>query len=263
MIEDRQDVRGAAHLRALWAEDRPAFGLWSVLADPVVAELVASTDVDFAVMDLQHGFATFSELPTLLQAMRSGRMAPLVRVPWNEPSAIMRAADSGAAGVVVPMVDSAEAAAAAVAACRFPPAGARSWGPMWGGVRADGAPPPEVADAALLCFVMVETQQGIDSLDEIVAVPGVDGVLVGPNDLALSCGLGRSTYRESAEVVRLLDRVIAACAAGGVVPGLFCSDAEMALHWAGRGARLVSAGVDTGVLRAGVDALAAALGPVV
>lgn len=260
MIENRLDVRGAAHLRALWAKDRPAFGLWSLLTDPVVAELVATTDLDFAVVDLQHGFATFGELPTLLQAMRAGRMVPLVRVPWNEPAAIMRAADSGAAGVVVPMVDSAAGAAAAVSACRFPPTGSRSWGPMWGGVRADGAPAPEPANAAMLCFVMVETQAGIDALDEIVAVPGVDGVFVGPNDLALSCGFGRSTYRDSVGVTRLLDRVIAACVAGGVVPGLFCSDAEMARHWARRGARLVSAGVDTGLLRAGADALAVELG---
>jgi len=259
MIENRTEMRGATHLRELWAQDRPAFGLWSLLADPVVAELVAGTDLDFAVVDLQHGFATFSELPTLLQAMRSGGMAPIVRVPWNEPAQIMRAADSGAAGVLVPMVNSAAEAAAAVDACRFPPQGSRSWGPMWGGIRADGAPAPETANAALLCFVMVETQYGIEAMEEIVAVPGVDGVFIGPNDLALSCGHGRATYRDSDDVARLLDRVIAACTAGGVVPGLFCSDGEMALHWAGRGARFLSAGVDTGLLRAGADALSSAL----
>ncbi len=259
MIENRSEQRGSAHLRALWADGRPAFGLWSLLADPVAAELLAATDLDFAVVDLQHGFASLGELPTLLQAMRAGRLAPLVRVPWNEPAQIMRAADCGATGVVVPMVSSAAEAAAAVHACRFPPEGGRSWGPMWGGVRADGAPAPELANAAMLCFVMVETQAGIDALDEIVAVPGVDGVLVGPNDLALSCGHGRSTYRDSAAVAQLLDRVVEACLAGGVVPGLFCSDTEMALHWAGRGALLLSAGVDTSILRAGVDAVSSAL----
>lgn len=259
IIENRTELRCTAHLRALWAQDLPAFGLWTVFADPVVAELVAASDVDFAVVDLQHGFATFSELPALLQAMRSGGMAPLVRVPWNEPAPIMRAADSGAAGVLVPMVNSVAEARAAVDACRFPPQGARSWGPMWGGVRADGAPAPEVANAALLCFVMVETQTGIDDLENIVAVPGVDGVFIGPNDLALSCGHGRATYRDSEAVVRLLDNAIAACTAGGVVPGLFCSDPEMALHWAGRGARLLSAGTDMGLLRASVDTLTAEL----
>ena len=258
-IETRTELRGTAHLRSLWAQDLPAFGLWSVLGDPVVAELVAATDVDFAVVDLQHGFAASGVLPTLLQAMRAGGMAPLVRVSWNEPAPIMRAVDSGAAGVIVPMVNSAPEARAAVDACRFPPRGSRSWGPMWGGVRADGAPAPEVADAALLCFVMVETQAGIDALEEIVAVPGLDGVFVGPNDLALSCGHARATYRDSEAVARLLDRVIAACTVGGVIPGLFCSDAEMALHWAGRGARLLSATTDTGLLRQGVDALTAEL----
>ena len=259
MIENRTEPRGTAHLRGLWRQDRAAFGMWSLLADPVVAELVAATDVDFAVVDLQHGFATFAELPTLLQAMRAGGMAPVVRVPWNEPAQIMRAADSGACGVLVPMVNSAAQAAAAVDACRFPPLGSRSWGPMWGGIRADGAPAPDVANEALLCFVMVETQEGIDALEEIAAVPGVDGVFIGPNDLALSCGYGRATYRDSVEVGRLLDRVIEVCTASGVVPGLFCSDGEMALHWAGRGARFLSAGMDTGLLREGIDALAAQL----
>jgi len=71
---------------------------------------------------------------------------------------------------------------------------------MWGGVRADGAPAPEVTNAALLCFVMIETQAGIDNLDEIVAVPGLDGIFIGPDDLALSCGHGRATYRDSEAV---------------------------------------------------------------
>src|SRR5919112_912994 len=200
--------RSVDRLRDLWAQDRPAYGVWSMLADPAVGELVAATEFDYVCVDLQHGFATFSELPTLLQAMRAADRAPLVRVPWKDPASVMRAIDSGAAGVVVPMVDSAEDARLAASACRFPPTGSRSWGPMWGDTRGDGALPPEEQDEAVLCIVIVETRAGLDAIDEIVAVPGVDAVYIGPNDLALSCGHGRGTYRDSAEVDALLKGVV-------------------------------------------------------
>lgn len=247
------------HLRALWATDRTATGVWSTLADPVVAELLAATDNDYVCVDLQHGLATWTELPRLTQAMRAAGRAPLVRLPANEPVQVMRSLDSGAAGVVVPMVDSAEDARRAVQACRFPPLGSRSWGPMWGDVRPDGAPPPAEQDAAVLCLLMVETRAGLDAVEEIVAVPGVDGVYVGPNDLALGCGLGRETYRTSTEVDRLLQHVVDTCRDAGVVAGLHCSDVDMAVHWAGRGVRMVTAATDTALLRRAAEAAVGAV----
>lgn len=246
-------ARATAHLRSLWSRDTPAFGLWSSLTDPAVAELLAQQAFDYTCVDLQHGMATYTDLPFLLQAMRAGGAAPLVRVPWNEPAALMRVLDSGACGVVVPMVDDAAAAARAAAACRYPPVGARSWGPMWGAVRPDGAPAPHEQDEAVLCFVMVETRAGLDDLERIVAVDGVDGVYIGPNDLALSCGHGRATYRDAPEVDAMLQRVVDACRAAGVVAGLHCSDVDMARHWAGRGARLLTVAQDS-LLLAGAAA---------
>jgi 4-hydroxy-2-oxoheptanedioate aldolase len=239
----------SARLRARWAQDEPAFGIWSITANPFLAELLGASPFDSVVVDLQHGAGTDADLLGLTQAMRSAGRAPLVRVPWNEPAAIMRALDVGAHGVIVPMVGSAEEAARAAAACRFPPHGQRSWGPLWGDVRADGAPPPQEQDDAVLCLVMVETQAGVDALEEIVTVPGVDGVFVGPNDLALGCGHGRATYRDSAEVDALLQHVVRTCRDADVVAGLYCSDVPMALHWAEQGARLLTAGVDTALLR--------------
>lgn len=243
-----------ARLRGRWRAGEAAVGLWSGLADPVVAELLAATGFDYVCIDLQHGSADVAQLPGLCQAMRAAGRAPLVRVPWNEPVHLMRALDSGAAGVLVPMVDSADDARRAAAACRFPPTGGRSWGPMWGDVRTDGALPPAVQDDAVLCLVMVETQPGLDALADIVAVPGVDGVYVGPNDLALSCGYGRSTYRDSVEVEQLLQGIADTCRAADVVAGLHCSDTDMALHWAGRGFSMVTAATDTTLLRGAADA---------
>ena len=253
-------ARSTAHLRALWAADRPAYGVWSVLPDPTVAELLGASAMDYVCIDLQHGVATYSELPELLRAMRGSGAAPIVRVPWNEPAAIMRALDTGAAAALVPMVNSAVEAARAAAACRFPPTGERSWGPMWGDTRFDGALPPADQDAAAMCLVMVETQAGVDALDEIVRVPGVDGVYIGPNDLALGCGYGRATYRDSPEVDALIQRIVDTCRAAGIVAGLHCSDPDMALHWAGRGARLLTAGQDTSLLRAAAAQLWDAVG---
>ncbi len=253
-------ARSTARLRALWAADRPAYGVWSVLADPTVAELLGASAMDYVCVDLQHGVATYSELPELLRAMRGSGRAPIVRVPWNEPAAIMRALDTGAAAVLVPMVNSAVEAARAAAACRFPPTGERSWGPMWGDTRLDGALPPADQDAAAMCLVMVETQAGVDALEEIVRVPGVDGAYIGPNDLALGCGYGRATYRDSPEVDALIQRIVDTCRAAGTVAGLHCSDPEMAVHWAGRGARLLTAGQDTSLMRAAAARLWDAVG---
>jgi 4-hydroxy-2-oxoheptanedioate aldolase len=242
-------ARSSTHLRNLWSRDLPAFGLWSTLADPIVAELLAATAFDYICVDLQHGAASYADLPGMMQAMRAAGRAPLVRVPWNDAVSVMRALDVGASTVVVPMVDSAEDAARAASACRFPPTGRRSWGPMWGDVRADGALLPAEQDSAVMCLAMVETQAGVDALEEIVRVPGIDGVYIGPNDLALGCGHGRSTYRDSVDVERLIQHIITTCRAAGVVAGLHCSDAEMAVHWAERGARLLTVGHDTSLLR--------------
>jgi 4-hydroxy-2-oxoheptanedioate aldolase len=162
----------------------------------------------------------------------------------------MRALDTGASAVVVPMVNSVEEARKAATACRFPPEGVRSWGPMWGHVRPDGALSPGDQDAAVICLVMVETAGGVEAVADIARVPGVDGVYIGPNDLALSCGYGRGTYRDTPEVDALIERLLGACREAGVVAGLHCSDAAMAQDWAGRGATMLTVAQDTGLLRA-------------
>jgi 4-hydroxy-2-oxoheptanedioate aldolase len=124
---------------------------------------------------------------------------------------------------------------------------------MWGDVRDDGALPPEVQNAAAICIVMVETKQGFDHLDAIASVPGLDGIYIGPNDLALSCGLGRETYRTSPDVDALIARIVGTCAEHGIVSGLHCSDIDMAAHWAGRGAQLLTSATDTTLLRGAIN----------
>jgi len=256
----RSAARSADRLRAA-SLDGAAFGIWSSVVDLQIAELVASLPYDYVCVDLQHGAATYSELPGMLQAMRAAGRAPVVRVPWNEPASIMRAIDTGAAGVVVPMVSSAREAAAAARACRFPPDGTRSWGPMWGDIRPDGALPPEQQNSDVLCLVMIETSAGVDALEEIVRTPGVDGIYIGPNDLALACGYGRLTYREDTALESLIQRIVDACRVAGSIAGLHCSDPAMARDWSTRGATMLTVSQDTGLLAdAGLKALAQARG---
>jgi len=243
-------ARAAAHLRSAIA-DGGAYGIWVSIPDLSVAELVAGLPYDYAIVDLQHGVTTFTELPSLAQAMRAAGNAPLVRVPWKDPAQIMRAIDSGAYGVVVPMVSSADEAKAAVSACRFPPVGVRSWGPMWGYVRSDGALPPAEQDAGVLCIVMIETAEAIEELDAILATEGLDGIYIGPNDLALACGFGRATYRDNPDVAALIQKIVDACRAAGVPVGLHCSDPEMGRDWIARGVSMVTIAQDTGLLADG------------
>ncbi len=253
-------AKSAARVAA-FARGGTGIGLWSSLPDLSVAEMVAALDYDYVCVDLQHGVATFQDLPVMTQVMRGAGSAPLVRVPWNDPVHIMRAIDAGAAGVVVPMIRSAAEAAAAASACRFPPTGTRSWGPMFGYVRSDGALPPAEQDAGVVCLVMIETAEAADELEAIVAAPGVDGIYIGPNDLALACGYGRLTYRDSEQVAALIQRIVDACRAAGKLVGIHCSDVEMGRDWAARGASMVTVAQDAGLLRDGaVAALAAARG---
>ena len=128
---------------------------------------------------------------------------PLVRVARNEPFAIGQALDLGAAGVIVPMVEDGEQAARAVAACRYAPEGIRSFGAL----RAARASEP-------LCLVMIETRAGVERAEEIAATPGLDGIYVGPSDLALTSGCSRRSGSSTRPCWRRSRRVRAACADG-------------------------------------------------
>lgn len=231
------------------ASHRGAWGFWTTVPDPAVATVLASAGADFVAIDLQHGFASDSHLGALVTYLRVTTAATVVRVPWNRPEYIMRAADLGADAVIVPMVDTADDAAAAVSAARYPTTagGKRSWGPMWGDI-AGIAPGPTEADGALACVPMIETRAAVDNLEGILATSGVAGVYIGPNDLALSCGLGRQTYRDSREVERVIQHVVDTAARAGVPVGLHCADAAMAHYWRERGVSMLTVATDTTLL---------------
>ncbi len=205
-------------LRDQWSRGEVTLGGWVLTADPLVAATAGSIGFDYVGIDVQHGAATGATTPGLVAAV-AARTTPLVRVSENAGAAIGMALDAGALGVIVPMVESAEQARAAVAACRYPPEGARSFGPAHARVLWD-ADYGSWANDVVVCIPMIETVRGLHNLDEIMAVPGVDAVYVGPADLSLSLGLPPSLDHEDAAFRDALKAVTTAARRHGVVAGV-------------------------------------------
>jgi 4-hydroxy-2-oxoheptanedioate aldolase len=229
-------------LRQKLATGMPVFGTWIASADPLSAELMGKIGYDCVVLDTQHGGIAESQLLPLFQTFDLTGTPALVRVNWLDPAKIMRAADLGAAGVVVPMVSTAEDARRAVAAIRYPPQGIRSFGPVRTYYTAGGSK----EDPLLL--VMVETAEAMDNLDAIAATPGLDGILIGPVDLALSMGLGIRLEMPD-EILAAIETIAAACRKLGIV----CASVALGLANARAqfdlGVQLMTSGSDTLFMR--------------
>ncbi|MBM4407739.1 MAG: aldolase [Chloroflexi bacterium] len=236
-------------LKARWRAGEATFGLWCTSANPAASEYVAHSSVDWILWDQQHGLVTDADLHGLFRTVLGTKVVPLVRVAANDLTLIGRALDAGAAGVIVPLVNTAEEAAAAAAACRYMPHGERSFGPNRITLVVGGLDPRVVEDVA--CVVMIETAAGIENAEAIAATPGVDCVLIGPGDLALGLGLewnDRGPIHQAA-VKRILDAATAAGKPAGIVLG----SGEAARRYAEMGFRFMNVGSDLPILVDGLE----------
>jgi 4-hydroxy-2-oxoheptanedioate aldolase len=250
----------ANHLKAVWADGQQAVGGWATLGSPFATEILSVAGFDYVCVDLQHGLAHQDSMaPMLIATARSG-VTPLVRVPSNEVSAIGKALDVGAHGVIVPMVNSADEARAAVAACRYAPAGVRSFGPVRAGLVTGGMSLADV-DAQVLCLPMIETAAALERVDEICAVPGVDGLYIGPSDLSVSVGLPPYTDPVAEELLTAIASIRAAAAAHGLPVGIHTTSGRQARAYLDAGLDMVTVSTDAAILRTAVSAeLSAARG---
>ncbi len=224
-------------------EGRALLGAWCSIPSSVVAEAIGRMGFDWVCLDVQHGLISFESLVGMLQALAITDTPSFVRVAENSPKEIGQALDAGAAGIIVPMVNSREDALMAVRAARYPPDGARSWGATRLGFGEAGG---TVRREALL-LVMLETAEAFESARSIVSVPGIDGVFVGPSDLAMSLGLGPADVRDE-EVWRRCRDLISLCRKQRIHAGIAAHSVDQANDWLAAGFRMVSIGRDLSVL---------------
>lgn len=217
-----QNDTNPVHMRNVWSAGGTATGAWLSLRDPWISEALASMDFDYVCIDMQHGLADVSEVFALLQSMNGKKPTPIVRVPWNEPGIIGRVLDMGAMGVIIPMVNSKAEAEAAVSACRYAPTGGRSMGPIVP-MQRYGTSYFAGANDNVICIPMIETGTAVSRLDEILSVPGIDAIYVGPADLSISLGLPPGIDQTDEKFTNAIDTIIDGCRRHNIVPGIHCA----------------------------------------
>lgn len=247
------DITPNAFKRAL-AQGKMQIGLWSSLCSNIGAEIVAESGFDWILLDTEHSPNEVPILVTQLQAMMRGTATPIVRPAWNDAVLIKRILDAGAPALLVPFVQNAEEAKRAVAATRYPPAGIRgvsgsSRAARYGRIK-DYL---RKANDEVCVLVQVETRSALDQLEAIAEVPGVDGVFVGPADLAAS--FGHTGNQLHPEVQKAIEDAARRLKKVGKAAGILTPVEEDARRYISWGYTFVAVGSDVGLLVKGGDAL--------
>jgi 4-hydroxy-2-oxoheptanedioate aldolase len=248
----------AMHFAAALRSRHALIGYWVTSDSPAIAERLASVGYDYICLDVQHGLLDYPGVLHGLTAVAAAGAAGVVRVPPSDPAWIGRALDAGARGVIVPLVSTVQEAAAAAAACRYPPAGRRSYGPVRSALSI--GPAPRAADDQVACIVMIETHDGLRNAAAICAVPGVDAVYVGPADLSIALGADDPVAGWARpEFAQALADIRGAAQAAGIGCGMHCSDGDAGARSLADGFTFVSISSDLSHLQAiGRDHLARA-----
>jgi 4-hydroxy-2-oxoheptanedioate aldolase len=245
----------ARTVRAAWAVGRAARNAWLTIPDAHLAEMVAARGLTEAVtVDLQHGLFDPGAAVHALRAIGAHGLAPLVRLAGTDPAVTGYMLDAGAAGVIAPMIETVADAEALVSACRYPPQGRRSHGPIRTSLRpsVDGFAAAEDA----IVFAMIETRAGLERCEEIAGVSGLDGLFIGPGDLGISLGLGAGQDRAEPELVAAFTRILAAARGAGKHAGMHAATTAYAARMAAEGFDLVTVWVDVAVIGASLGAMA-------
>jgi 4-hydroxy-2-oxoheptanedioate aldolase len=200
----------ANRVREIWQKGGNVINGWCGIPSGFSAEVMAHMGWDSLVIDCQHGVVDYQVMVSMLQGISTTAVTPMVRVPWNDPGAIMKALDAGSYGIICPMINSRKEAEAFVGACRYAPKGYRSSGP----IRATLYGGPDYAEKAnetILAMAMIETKQAVGNLDEILTTPELDAIYVGPSDLSLTYGYGPGLDRSEPEMQKALETIVAGC----------------------------------------------------
>ena len=210
-------------VKAKLKNGRKTIGGFLQTLSPVAAEILSQCGFDWLIVDLEHAPGDFANLQAQLQAMNGSDVVPFARAPWNDEVAIKRILDTGVMGVLIPYVNTRREAEAAVAACKYPPDGVRgvAGSPRAAGYTGNAMPYLQSANAETIVMVAVETMEAVQNLDEILQVDGLDGIFIGPMDLASSMGhLGNPAHPEAQEQIAIIEgKVLASDKFLGTVAG--------------------------------------------
>ena len=252
----------ANHVRAKLKRGEPSLGTWLALPDPMAAQLMSRIGFDWLTVDLEHSPTSFETAAHSFGLIAGADTAPLARVPWNTGENIKRALDSGAWGVVVPMVNSRAEAELAVSSARYHPQGNRSVGGQLHAASFGAAPAAYYSRAndEILVAVMAEHVDGIEKADEILSVPGIDVVFIGPNDLHSSMGQPPAFESDCREFNDALDHILKTAKKYGIAPGIHVADAAAAKRRVEQGFQFVAITSELGMMLAKAREIAAALG---
>jgi len=202
---------------------------WAAIPNSYATEVYAHQGWDSVTVDLQHGPVGYQAAVTMLQAISTTGAVPMARVPWNEPSLIMKLLDAGAYGLICPMINTKAEAEAFVAAARYAPLGNRSFGPNRA-VQYGGADYWQHANEEILLFAMIETTKALANLDDILSVASLNGTYIGPSDLSLSMGFTPTLDPSDQEVLAAMETIRKKTQARGLIAGVHTDSPKTALR---------------------------------
>jgi 4-hydroxy-2-oxoheptanedioate aldolase len=241
-------------LRTIWKNGGAVVNGWLAIPTAFSAETMAHQGFDSLVVDMQHGVIDYQAMVNMLTAISTTNTVPVVRVPWLEPGVLMKTLDAGAYGVICPMVNNKADAEKLVAYTSYAPKGTRSFGPIRALLYA-GADYPEHADDTVVRFAMIETKEALNNLDDILSVPGIDAIYIGPADLSVALGCKPTFDDVEKPVAEAIEHILARAKAHGVVAACHNGTPEYALKRIAMGFQFVTISSDARLMAAGAQQL--------
>lgn len=237
-------------LRSIWKTGGAVVNGWLAVPSTFSAEVMAYQGWDSLTVDLQHGLVDYQKAVDMFTAISTTDTVPMARVPWNEPGILMKVLDGGAYAVICPMVNTRTDAERLVAATHYPPHGTRSFGPIRG-LLYGGPDYPAHANDTVVVFAMIETREALDNVDDILSVPGLDAIYIGPSDLSLALGCTPTFDDVDPPAAVAIDHILARAKAHGIVAGIHNGTPEKARERIAKGFQFVTVSSDARLMAAG------------